>query len=123
MGRNDLEQFRQEIEAMIQDGRYSDEDIRKVLDDGNCMTRKPWPAGEIPDAVLRILYWISEPVNREVLADMDAHGKAYHWLESLRICSYRVKHRECSGKPADNINERACVIYMKRRARQLGLLE
>lgn len=80
-----------------------------------------WPAREIPDAVLRILYGICEPVNRDVLADMETHGKAYHWLESMSICNYRVKRGICSGEPADDIKERTCVICLKRRAIQLGL--
>jgi len=101
-----------------------DEKIRKVLAIADENSIRLWLEQDIPDNVLRVLYGITDPINRAVLADMASVGKAKHWLESLGICHYRCRHRECDGDASTKAdpNKRPCALCMKHRAIEIGLL-
>lgn len=113
------------IEGILKSGKCNEENrIRDIYFLAESNNTSLWPVQDIPDAVLRIAYGITEPISREVLADMSAHGKAMHWLESLGICHYKCSRGECDGimPTKTNPQNRPCTICAKQRAVILGLL-
>lgn len=109
------------IEKLLLERSCTDAKLLRLLQKGNCISVKPWPASEIPDRVLKLLYGIQEPVDRKVLTALEAQGKGYYWLEALRMCNHRIKHMACDGLPSVHVSERRCCLCALLRCQQLGV--